>query len=143
MEQGRQSDARIMRTVDRAIDNLLAKQANEEGRAGVIYTFVWFTAKRMVQAFGLTQARATYAQIIDAIDDQIAQPITPASVLPPEEVDVLVETTDNGWRQAVVIKLSDSEFQWSGYKDGAAGDYFPSENVIRWVPLPKENGDVR
>lgn len=72
MEQGRQSDARIMRTVDRAIDNLLAKQANEEGRAGVIYTFVWFTAKRMVQAFGLTQARATYAQVLDAIDDQIA-----------------------------------------------------------------------
>lgn len=66
------ANERIMRTVDRAIDNLLAKQANETDRAGVIYTFVWFTAKRMVQAFGVQQARATYAQVIDAIDDQIA-----------------------------------------------------------------------
>lgn len=76
MEQGRQSDARIMRTVDRAIDNLLAKQANETDRAGVIYTFVWFTATRMVKMFGLAQARATYAQVLDAIDDQIANAAT-------------------------------------------------------------------
>lgn len=77
-------------------------------------------------------------ELLDIIDSYIAQLGTPASVLPPEETDVILETKSDGWRQACVY-----DGEWSGYRGGVGGDYIAPEDALRWVPLPKENSDVK